>query len=143
MRLLRANETAETIFDVDYDHLRAAGKHILLFDVDNTLGRRRMEHLPRPILDFLLGLRGDGFRVGILTNRRRNAEVPAILTLKQHLPVVHAAGKPARRGFLRLLACLDGTPREAAMIGDRRLTDVLGANWLGMYSIRVRSRGDG
>ena len=138
MRLLRATETAATILDVDYDRLHATGKRVLLFDLDNTLGRRGMEHLPERILDFLLTLGERGFRVGVLTNRRRNAEGPAVRTLRAHVPVVHAAGKPARRGFLELLDVLEATPKDAVMIGDRRLTDVLGANRLGIHSIRVR-----
>jgi len=139
VRLLRAAETVETIFDVDYERLRAAGKRVLLFDLDNTLGRRGMDHLPQRILEFLLSLRGRGFTVGILTNRRRNAESPAVHTLREHFPVVHAAGKPGQRGFLRLLDEVDGTPDGAVMIGDRRLTDVLGANRLGIRSVRIRS----
>jgi HAD superfamily phosphatase (TIGR01668 family) len=140
MRLLRPAETADTIFDVDYARLHAAGKRILLFDLDNTLGRRGMEYLPGRIVDFLVSLGARGFAVGVLTNRRRNADDPAVGVLREHVPVVHAAGKPARRGFLELLAKLGGSPADAVMIGDRRLTDVLGANRLGMHAIRVRSR---
>ena len=140
MHLLRATETATTIFDVDYDRLHAAGKRTLLFDLDNTLGRRGMEHLQERFLGFLLSLRERGFRVGVLTNRRRNADDPAVHTLREHVPVVHAAGKPARRGFLKLLDALGASPEDAVMIGDRRLTDILGANLLGIHSIRVRSQ---
>jgi len=143
MCLLRATETVETIFDVDYARLRAAGKRVLLFDLDNTLGRRGMEHLPERIIDFLSSLSERGFVVGVLTNRKRNAEDPAVRTLRAHVPVVHAAGKPAGRGFRELLDLLDGSPADAVMIGDRRLTDILGANRLGIHSIRVRSRSGG
>ena len=141
MSLLRAVETVETIFDIDYDRLRTQGKHVLLFDLDNTLGRLGMEYLPERIVEFLSSLSACGFAVGVLTNRKRNAEDPAVRTLREHVPVVHAAGKPARRGFLELLDLLDGSPVDAVMIGDRRLTDILGANRLGIHSIRVRSRG--
>ena len=140
MRLLRATETAETIFDVDYDRLRVAGKRFLLFDLDNTLGRRGMERLPERIVDFLSSLGERGFAVGVLTNRKRNAEDPAVHALREHVPVIHGAGKPARRGFLELLDLLSGSPVDAVMIGDRRLTDILGANRLGIHSIRVRSQ---
>jgi len=135
---LRPTETAETIHDIDFDRLRSCGKHILLFDLDNTLGRRGMHHLPGPILEFLRALVDRGFAVGVVTNRRRNADAPAVHALRAHVPVVHAAGKPGRRGFLELLARLGGEPEEAVMVGDRRLTDILGANRLGIYSILVR-----
>jgi len=35
-------------------------------------------------------------------------------------------------------ARLGESPARAVMIGDRRLTDILGANRSGIYSIRVR-----
>lgn len=117
------------------------GKRILLFDLDNTLGRRGMAHLPEPIVGFLQSLRERGFAIGVLTNRKRNTEAPAVRLLRRHVPVIHAAGKPARRGFLQILDRLGGSPDEAVMIGDRRLTDILGANRVGIHSIRVRSRG--
>jgi HAD superfamily phosphatase (TIGR01668 family) len=140
MHLLRPAETAETIFDVDYDRLRVEGKRFLLFDLDNTLGRRGMARLPERIVDFLSSLGERGFAVGVLTNRKRNAEDPAVHALREHVPVIHGAGKPARRGFLELLDLLGGSPVDAVMIGDRRLTDILGANRLGIHSIRVRSQ---
>jgi len=141
MGLLRPSETAATIFTIDYERLLAEGKRTLLFDLDNTLGRHGAERLPDRIVEFLSSLAEQGFAVGILTNRRRNSDVPAVHALRERFPVVHAAGKPARGGFLRLLAMLDGTPNDTVMIGDRRMTDILGANRLGIYSIRVRSRG--
>ena len=143
MNLLRAAETTKTIFDVDYERLRSEGKGVLLFDLDNTLGRRGLEHLPENTIGFLLFLTERGFKVGILTNRKRNTGVPALCMLRKHVPVVHAAGKPARRGFLELLSLLEGSPADAVMIGDRRLTDILGANRLGIHSIRVLSRNKG
>ncbi len=139
MRRLRPAETAETIFAIDYDRLLIEGKRALLFDLDNTLDRRGNTHLSDGILDFLFSLRERGFSIGVLTNRRRNAEDPVVHVLREHVPVVHAAGKPARRGYLELLERLGEGPADAVMIGDRRLTDIWGANRLGIHSIRVRS----
>jgi HAD superfamily phosphatase (TIGR01668 family) len=139
MRRLQPAETTETIFDIDYERLRESGKRTLLFDLDNTLGRRGMRHLPEYVSDFLRSLLDRGFAVGIITNRRRNADAPAVRTLSALMPVIHAAGKPRRRGFLDLLDRLGGAPEDAVMIGDRRLTDILGANRLGIHSILVRS----
>lgn len=137
---MRDAETATSVLDVDYGKLLAAGKRILLFDLDNTLARRGMRELPQASLSLVQWLLRRGFRVGILTNRRRNADDPVVITLREHVPVVHAAGKPRRRGFVELLSQLNGTPRESVMIGDRRLTDVLGAWRMGIHMIRVVDR---
>jgi len=55
------------------------------------------------------------------------------------LPFPHLfnANKPSRKGFRSMLSDLDVSPEEAAMIGDQLFTDVLGANRMNMYTIRV------
>ena len=78
-----------------------------------------------------------GFKIGILTNRRIGTNDPVIHSLGEKYPVVIRAGKPRRRGFRELLTRLGVSPSEAVMVGDRRLTDVAGANRLGIYSIRI------
>ncbi len=78
-----------------------------------------------------------GFKIGILTNRRIGTKDPVIFSLARKYPVVIRAGKPRRRGFREILDQLGVSPSEAVMVGDRRLTDVAGANRLGIYSIRI------
>jgi hypothetical protein len=67
---LRANEVARG-FDVDYERLWATGVRALLFDLDNTLSRRASKKLGEEARELLRGLEERGFRVGILTNRKR------------------------------------------------------------------------
>jgi len=138
MKLLRPCETARSIFDIDYPRLYRAGKRVLLFDLDNTLGGRRPRRLYPQVKELLERITQMGFKVGILTNRRIGTNDPVIHSLGERYPVVVRAGKPRRRGFRAILAQLDASPAEAVMIGDRLLTDVIGANRLGIYSIRIR-----
>jgi len=138
---LRPAETVDSIFEIDYDRLAASGRRALLFDLDNTLGRRRPDRLPRRVEGLLERLSEGGFRIGVLTNRRRPAGDPVIERLAGRYDVVHTARKPSRRGYLALLERLGAVPDEAAMIGDRWLTDIFGANRLGIHSIRVRRPG--
>ena len=139
MSWIRATETADSIHDIDYDRLFREGVRTLLFDLDNTLERRGAKQLDASTPIFLDSLFEKGFRVGILTNRRRNANDPIVHSLRQIVPVVSKAGKPSRRGYRKLLALLDESPKTSVMIGDRWFTDCLGAARMGMRSIRVRS----
>jgi len=131
----------DSIHDIDYDALWRAGKRVLLFDLDNTLCRRGMEGVPEKSRQLLDLLRRKGFRVGILTNRRGREEDPALAELRKTVPVIQAAGKPRRRGYIELLDQLRGNSDGSVMIGDRRLTDVWGARRMGIYVIRVRRFG--
>jgi hypothetical protein len=152
MRLLRPDETAASIFAVDYQRLYATGKRAILFDLDRTLGGHRPSRLEPEVFTLLEDLTEMGFRIGILTNRRLRGGSkslfghctpsvkgdPVIDALARRYPLRHTAGKPGKRGFLALLAELDVPKERAVMIGDRILTDVFGANRLGIYSIRIK-----
>ncbi len=138
VRLLQSNETLDTVFDVDYERLWNAGKRVLVFDLDKTLTPRQGETLAPDTEALLDSLAVKGFRVAILSNRRHGGRNRDFLT-DVTFPVVRNAGKPRSRALRKLLDQLETCAEEAVMIGDRRLTDVLGANLLGVYSIRVCS----
>jgi HAD superfamily phosphatase (TIGR01668 family) len=135
---LRSSRVVETVFDIDFDALRAQGVRVLLFDLDKTLGPRRAEGLPVRSLRLLESLTARGFHVGILSNRRRPRHDAMIEDLAGRFDLLHSAGKPRRRGYLALLERFAAAPSETAMIGDKWITDILGANRLGMVSVRVR-----
>ena len=136
--LIRAREAATSIFTIDYDRLYREGKRAILFDLDNTLGKRHAKELDPRVTELLENLEQMGFRVGILTNRRRIKDDPVIAALSSRYPLLHTARKPRRAGFLQLLSMLDVPPSQAVMVGDLVFTDVIGANRTGIYSIRVK-----
>jgi len=132
--ILRPTETVESILDIEFERLSALGKQALLFDFDGTLAERRSRVLPAVSDALLWELAAAGFRIGILTNRRskrRIAELP--------FPIIYRAHKPLRAGYLAMLEMLASSSEQAVMIGDRYLTDMLGGNWLGMYTILVQT----
>jgi HAD superfamily phosphatase (TIGR01668 family) len=136
-RLCSPRETADTVFDIDFERLFRDGRRALLFDLDNTLRRRWGAELFPGVESLLARLGRSGFRVGILTNRRRIERDPLLEALAKEFPTAVHARKPRRGAFLSLLDRLGAAPAEAVMIGDRRLTDVLGANRLGIYTVRI------
>jgi len=129
---------ARTAFDLDYARLWERGVRVLLFDLDNTLGRHGAQSLGDDALALLRRLTAQGFKVAILTNRKGGRTAALTAALAGEFPVLGVARKPHRAGFARILAEVGDTAARAAMIGDRRLTDVLGANRSGIYSIRVK-----
>jgi len=136
-RALRPCETVESIFDVDYERLRQDGKRTILFDLDKTLRVRWAKDLFPGAERLLEDLREAGFSIGIVTNRKRIRQDPLLRALSARVEVVRNARKPRRKAFLTLLETLGVQADEAVMIGDRRVTDVLGANRAGIYSILV------
>lgn len=139
MRKLRPTQAVNSILDLNLPQLLTQGKRVLIFDLDNTLCRRGTKALDPKVRRYLGDVQAVGFQVGILTNRRRNADAPIVQALGKFLPVVSAAGKPKRRGFIRLLKTMDACSENAVMIGDKWWTDIWGANRMGMDSIRVKT----
>jgi len=132
---LRPAETVETIFDIDFEKLRSLGKQALLFDFDATLAKKGSRVMLSASNALLADLSATGFRIGILTNRRKRKTIAGI-----SFPIIYHACKPRRAGYLAMLEMLSSSPEQGVMIGDRYITDVLGANWLGIHTIRVRRR---
>lgn len=133
---LLPDEELDSVFALDPERLRKLGKRGIIFDLDNTLGRRGSAELEERVLRLLSELEGAGFRIGVLSNsslvRRRIEE-----KLKGH-PVHFNARKPRRGGFRRMLAAMGLKPKDVVMVGDQLFTDVWGAKRLGIYSILVR-----
>ncbi|MCK5586684.1 HAD hydrolase-like protein [Candidatus Bipolaricaulota bacterium] len=126
-------ETVETIFDIDFEKLHTLGKQALLFDFDNTLAEKGSPTMPSVSNALLEDLATIGFRIGILTNRRRRRMIADVL-----FPIIYHACKPRRAGYLAMLETLSSSPEHGVMIGNRYITDVMGGNRLGIYTMRVR-----
>jgi hypothetical protein len=139
MNPFRPREVASSIFAIDFERLFRRGMRTVLFDLDKTLKDRGPSEVEPSVLALLARLSEMGFRIGILTNRRPLAADPALDALVRRYPLHHTARKPSRKGFLALLQELGTSPREAVMVGDHLLTDIFGANRLGIYSIRILS----
>ncbi|MDI6870002.1 MAG: YqeG family HAD IIIA-type phosphatase [Bacillota bacterium] len=122
---------------IELDELWARGIRGIVLDVDNTLcawqwGRAEV---PGPVAAWVAQARERGFRLCIISNGRpgRVAGVAEVLGL----PFIARARKPFRGGFRRALELLGTEPRATAAVGDQLLTDVWGANRMGLYSILV------
>lgn len=103
--------------------------------------------LPPGIAGTLARLRGDGWRVGVLTNgdpaiqRRKLAAlgVPALVDACICAEDVTRGGKPAAACFDAITAAL-GTPASRTVhVGNDPFTDVRGARHAGLRTIRLRT----
>ena len=129
---LRPTEKVETILDIDFEKLRSLGKQALLFDFDNTLAKKGSRVMPAVSNALLADLAATDFGIGILTNRRKQKTIAGL-----SFPIIYNARKPRYAGYLAMLEMLSSSPKQAVMIGDRYITDALGANRLGIHTIRV------
>ena len=120
--------------------LTERGICLLLCDLDYTLAPK---YVPRPddrLRAWLAEMQRAGIRVMILSNNRSPARVERFCR-DLGIDYVGHAGKPSPRGYRQAMEKAGATPGETAMLGDKLLTDVLGANRSGAWAVMVEPAG--
>ena len=116
------------------------GIRLLLCDLDYTLAPK---YVPRPdeaLRTWLADMERAGVRVMILSNNRSSARVERFCR-DLGIDYVGHAGKPSVRGYRQAMEKAGVTPAQTAMLGDKLLTDVLGANRSGVLAVMVEPAG--
>lgn len=120
--------------------LRALGVRLLLADLDYTLAPKRQSEPDAALRAWVEALRAGGVTLAILSNNRSSARVERFCGGLGVTYVGHA-GKPGTRGFREAMRRYGATAAETAMIGDKLLTDALGAKRSGLKMLMVEPRG--
>lgn len=120
--------------------LREHGVRLLLCDLDYTLAPKSQREPDEALRQWIGALRGAGITVAILSNNRSPARVERFCK-PLGIGYVGHAGKPAVRGFREAMACYGVRADETAMLGDKLLTDVLGARRSGVLALMVEPKG--
>ena len=130
----------ERYTDLTPQVLRDLGVELLLCDLDYTLAPRSVPEPDGVLYDWLAACRAAGITVAILSNNRSSRRVERFCARLGIWYVGHA-GKPGTRGYREAMARA-GVPREhTAMLGDKLLTDVLGAKRSGVLALMVEPLG--
>lgn len=135
LQLMLPKLTVRTVYDIDLNALKQRGIRGILTDLDNTLVGAK-EALATPELGaWLADVREKGFQVVVISNNREHRVRTFAEPLQ--LPFVSRARKPLGAAFAKALAMMELKPEQAAIVGDQVMTDVLGGNRLGLYTILV------
>lgn len=125
-----------TIYELDLAELWAQGFRGIITDLDNTLVGATVPLATPELVEWLAHLADSGFKVVIVSNN--SAARVSKFAEPLGLPFVYSARKPANAAFHRAMAILDLPPESVIMLGDQMLTDVLGGNRLGLYTVLVQ-----
>ena len=129
----------KNIYDIDYEKLKKIGIKCLLFDLDNTLVPVKMD-VPSKKVKELFNYLENNFKVIILSNSNKKRLIP----FKDILNVDTSASskKPFKHKYIKIMKLYNFKEYEIAAIGDQLLTDILGANKVGITSILVNPIGE-
>ena len=120
--------------------LQSRGIRLLLSDLDYTLAPKSVSRPDQAVRDWLSRLQTAGIRVMILSNNRSSHRVETFCR-ELGIPYVGHAQKPRTTGFHRAMEQAGATAAETAMMGDKLLTDMLGANLAGVLALMVEPAG--
>ena len=130
----------ERYTDITPELLSALDVQLLLCDLDYTLAPRSAARADGELCAWLEELRRAGVTVMILSNNRSSRRVETFCG-ELGIRYVGHAGKPQIRGFLEAMVRTGTEADHTAMLGDKLLTDVLGARRSGVLALMVEPLG--
>ena len=120
--------------------LRERGVRLLLCDLDYTLAPRSVDRPGGELHRWLEDCRAAGVAVAILSNNRSTRRVETFCG-ELGIQYVGHAGKPGTAGYCQAMLQAGEPPEHTAMLGDKLLTDVLGAKRSGILALMVEPLG--
>ena len=126
--------------DITAQTLRERGIKLLLCDLDYTLAPRAVATPDDALRRWLDEMRAADITVMILSNNRSGERVD---TFCRDLGIryVGHAGKPSHRGYCEAMQKAGVNAAQTAMLGDKLLTDVLGAKRSNVLALMVEPLG--
>jgi len=136
--IIKPDYNVESLFDISFDALKNDGVSIIMFDLDSTVMPSKSGVFPEKVLELFKRLENSGFTLSIVTN---NSSIEYIEKVRKQVdfPVIENAEKPRTEKIKYFLSSLCKSPKEAVIIGDRPLTDILTGKLLGTKTVLVDS----
>lgn len=132
-RLFAPHYYIENFQKLKIERLKQQGIKVLVCDIDNTLVAHD-EALPSvAVKDFLELVKAQGIQVVLVSNnvKERVERFAKELDVKTY----PFARKPLKGTYLKMMKECGCSANEIAVLGDQLLTDMLGANRVGFYTI--------
>ena len=134
---LKPDYNLKNIYEIDFTELKKTGITCLMFDLDSTvMVSKSADFLPETVEWFNTFL--NDFEVAIISNNKNEEYIKNASRLAP-CRVIGNANKPNPKIMRQYLDSIGVLPSNAAMIGDRPLTDILAGKLLGCKTILVGS----
>ena len=134
---LKPDYNLKNIYEIDFEELKKQGIKSLMFDLDSTvMVSKSASFLPETIEWFNTFLKD--FEVAIISNNKNDKYIENANKIAP-CKVIGRANKPNPQIMKNYLQSINIDPKQAVMIGDRPLTDILAGKLLGCKTILVGS----
>ncbi len=127
----------DSIYNVDYNKLYAEGFRLILTDLDNTLISYMHTDPTEELFEWKRKVEEIGFEVIVVSNSE-NKRVKHFAELF-NTKYVNSAMKPLKKGYKKGLKKTSFTKEQTIFMGDQLMTDIYGANRVGLNSILIKA----
>lgn len=123
------------IFELDATFFKRENIRGIVVDLDNTLVPWNVKHATEEVKKWIESIKNAGISIMIFSNNDRER----VQTFAEPLgiPFIYRAKKPNQRTFHRAAKMMGISRGQLGVIGDQLLTDMLGGNLYGAYTILV------
>jgi|SRR5690625_2003424 len=129
------NEHVQSFTDIQPEVLREKGIKGIITDLDNTLVAWDVKDASPEVIEWFQLMKDHEIKITIISNNKQ--ERVKIFSEPLGTPFVYSARKPLSRAFKTAAKEMGLKKEEVVVIGDQVLTDVLGGNNAGFYTILV------
>ncbi|MEK4305249.1 YqeG family HAD IIIA-type phosphatase [Oceanobacillus sp. M60] len=129
------DEQIDQIFDLKPEKLREKGIKGIITDLDNTLVAWDVKDATPDVITWFKTMEENDIKVTIISNN--NQERVTVFSEPLGTPFVFSARKPLSRAFKTVAKQMDLKKEEILVVGDQVMTDVLGGNMAGFYTVLV------
>lgn len=129
-------QVVSSVHEIDPAWLREKQLSGIITDLDNTLIAAKETEIDSKLAQWLENMKRSGIPIVILSNNKKSRV--AAFADAHGIPYIPRAYKPARKSFAMAIQQLEMEPEQVLMLGDQLLTDVLGGNRMGLYTVLVQ-----
>lgn len=134
---LKPDYNLKNVYEINFEELKKQGIKCLMFDLDSTIMVSKSANFLPETLEWFNTFLND-FEVAIISNNKNELYIENASKLAP-CKVIGKADKPNPKIMREYLKSIDIEPKNAVMIGDRPLTDILAGRLLGCKTILVGS----
>src|SRR5690625_2505288 len=129
------NKHVQSIFEITPQFLQSIGKKAVLVELDNTLVPWNVACATDKVKQWFYNMHEANIETIVFSNN--NEERVAFFCDPLKIRYIYRAKKPLRKAFKPAQQILDVQHDEIVVIGDQLLTEIIGGNRAGFYTILV------
>lgn len=134
---IKPDYNLESIFEINPDELTSRGVKCIFFDLDSTVMQSKSGKFTQETLEFLDSL-SKNFKIAIISNNCKKHYISKVEECSD-IKIYSNAKKPDTKVLKQACRDFGIDEKEAAMVGDRPLTDILAGKRANMVTILVDS----